>query len=78
MYLLKSRKKYQHKLFQRQSLFFRFQSKRRLKSDFGFHEIRTKQIHSRSFFSKVHRAYRSICLFTDGYKWSDQYVQLFI
>ncbi|CAF2091781.1 unnamed protein product [Rotaria magnacalcarata] len=62
MNLLKSSKKYQHKLFQRQSLFFRFKSKRRLKSDFGFHEIRTKQTHLRSFFNKVHRAYRSICV----------------
>ncbi|CAF0749106.1 unnamed protein product [Rotaria sordida] len=62
MISFKSKKKYRHKIFQRPSLFVRFKSKHRLKSDFGFSERQEKKFHSKSFFNNFYRIYYSLCI----------------
>ncbi|UJR22991.1 hypothetical protein I4U23_026018 [Adineta vaga] len=62
MILFKSKKQYQYKPFERQSLLVRFKSKYRLKSGYFPGEKSEYKRHRRSLFSNLHRTYRSLCL----------------
>ncbi|CAF1643161.1 unnamed protein product [Adineta ricciae] len=63
MILFKSKKQYQYKPFQRQSLLARFKSKYRLKSDhLPGDSSEYKRRRRRSLFSNIHRTYHSLCL----------------
>lgn len=42
--------------------YFHWNSKSRLKAEYGFREVTDKRFRSRSVFSKIHRTYRSICV----------------